>query len=381
MALDDLSLESILNKLKGVPPPNVEFGAQAPPKGPVSDELEGILNDSIGQASPTNSELNTTSNTGTVLPHPDSFLAGVSTKLVDPELFAKLFSKIEVDLVNNLLDSWAANLDQLKELDKKRLELKIQLGLDRIGKFASGYNSKEESQMSGVGGAQLAVANLTAFTILSQFTVTQLEGVTNLQNYFAVHNLTPEIFAVTPPEMQQMMALLGTLVSSAIIAPVTIGLASEQSANKVLPKEFFPNQIAYQTLTLVREGVIGDALKEWGAGLTADQHSQLTAKLNLNFLLNALVLYFQKETGWVTEEELGDLIKNLNDPADPRYGLILAIREELKNLSDGERESFLSSTLKFYSFNPSYNSSRELTETLEKLWENLDYEKLKENRA
>ncbi len=343
--------------------------------------------DSIQQAEISDAEKGVQAPSNPMPPQPSQHLTPQAS---DIEAFLILFNKVQNTVITHILDSWEANIAENKRIDKEEMERKIRMGLDQIGHFTASSVTKDDA---GEGAATtVAFANYTSFMFASALTVSQLGAATNYVAMNNLHNLTPGVFSVAPAELQSMIAMTGALVSSGIVAPVITAMTSRNEQTKGdLPKFAFATQIAGQTLKLVQQGVIRDVVNKHGlfASLTPKQRAQLISRMNLTFLLNSLALFYEKETGWVTEEELTDLISKgkifqqiqKENPQDPRLALVAAIREEMRNLSANDRKTFMKDALRYLSRNPSYSSERDLDGLLKKMWKYLDYEQMSGNAA
>jgi len=305
---------------------------------------------------------------------------------VDVEAFLFLINKVEVGVVNTILEVWSRGIEENKKVDKEELERAIRMGLDQVGKFL-GDTYVDETQQ-----ADLDVANLTAFTMMAAFAIGQLGAVSDPTILMGVHNLNPSIFNVLPAELHTSLAMMGALITSAMIAPVMLSLTGAAEATKGnISEGALANQVAFATFNMVQTGLIQNLITNDPrfSGLSADQKAELVAKMNLNYLIAALTLYYKSETGWMTEEELTDLINQgalfqkikADNPNDPRLSLVAMIRTQLGSLSAAERKEYLREVVKNYSDNPSYESSRELYELLEKMWSNMDYEQMSGSAA
>ncbi len=308
----------------------------------------------------------------------------------DIEAFLIMFNKVENEVITHILDAWQTNIEENKRLDKEELEMKIRMGLDQIGRFSASFDSRGGGP-EGVS-ASLAVANYAAFMFGTVFALAQLNPAANFVGMNSVHNLNPAVFNMMPAGVQPAIAIAGGMISSGIISPVIASLAGRnEEARGDLPRFALANQVAYQTLQMVDQRIIHDVVNKHGlfSSLTNEQRAQLVSRLNIQFLLNSLALFYEKETGWVTEEELvsligkGDVYEQIKkeNPDDPRLALVAALRQEMKGLPKGEREAFLKESLRHLSKNPSYGSQRELEELMGKMWKFLDYEQMSENAA
>ncbi|NGX57991.1 MAG: hypothetical protein K940chlam3_00892 [Chlamydiae bacterium] len=380
------NLDDLLNQLKGITPSTST--EQTETTGSETVETPVTQTDSIQQAQQKDVEKGVQAPGQPLLLDPEVFRPARN----DVEAFMLLFNSVEATVINAILDVWARGIEENKKANKEEIERAIRMGFDRIGQFAANYSSKEEAQVSGVSSTQLAVANLMGFTMMSAFAITQLSAAANPIALSNLHNLNPGIFGVVPPEMAEALAMTGALISAGLISPILLSLTGTAQATKGnLPKGALASQLAYATLQMVQSGVVRDVIAQDArfSALTGDQKSDLIARMNLSFLLSALTMFYEKETGWITEEELlnmisqGSLFEQIQkeNPNDPRLALVAAIREELKGLSASNRDGVLADLVKHFSDNPSYESSREMYELLEKMWLNLDYEQMSENAA
>lgn len=379
------SIEDILNSLQGIGPttPTEESGTT----GTSSKEATGAsIKDSIQKAEEKVAEMGIQAPGQPFLINPQDRNASPT----DPGAFLFLVHKVQVSVVNNILESWAKGIEEHKKINKEDIQRAIRLGLDRVGQFASSYVSKDEAQVDGVSSTQLEVANLTAFTLMSAFTVTQLNASIDPVAMNNIHNLNPVVFGAVPPEMASSLAMTGALVTAGLMAPIFLSLAGKAEATKGnLPDGVLPTQLAYATVQMVQSRLVREVLKQYPqfAAMQEGQKADLIARTNLAFLLSSLTMFYDKETGWVTEEELASMISKgalynkikSENPNDPRLALVASIREEMKGLPAGDRENILHSFLTYFSKNPSYSSTRKTFGLLKKMWENMDYEQITEN--
>ncbi len=343
--------------------------------------------DSIQQAEISDAEKGVQAPGNPMPPEPSQQL---TPKGSDIEAFLVLFSKVQNTVITHILDAWEANIAENKRIDKEEMERKIRMGLDQVSHFTASSVTNDDA---GEGLAtSIAFANYTSFMFASALTISQMGAATNYIVMNNLHNLTPGVFSVAPVELQSLIAMTGALVSSGILAPVLTAMTSRNEQTKGdFPKFAFATQIAMQTLKLVQQGVIRDVVNKHGlfASLTSEQRAQLISRMNLTFLLNSLALFYEKETGWVTEEELTDMISKgkifqqiqKENPQDPRLALVAAIRQEMRGLSASDRKTFMKDALRYLSRNPSYSSERDLDGLLKKMWKYLDYEQMSGNAA
>jgi len=307
----------------------------------------------------------------------------------DPEAFLFMFNKVEAGIVNNILDVWSKGIEENKKIDENERARAIRMGLDQVGKFFDGLGV---SYVDETKRNDMAAANFMAFTMMAALTLGQLGPVADPTVLMGVHNLNASVFSVVPPELQASLVTVGALATAAIMSPVLLSLtgAAEATQGK-LPENALANQVAFVTFNMVKTGLIRDLISAdpHFAGLSADQKSELIAKTNLTFLLGALALFYEKETGWVTEEELVDMLNHGaifqkikgDNPNDPRLSLVAMIRQELGSLSDAEKREYLKEVVKHFSSNPAFESSQELMELLKKMWANMDYEQMSGSAA
>jgi len=307
----------------------------------------------------------------------------------DIEAFLFMITNVEVGVVNTILEVWAKGIEANKKVDKEELERSIRMGLDQIGKFLDGLGT---SYVDETQGTDMAAANITAFMIMSALTIGQLGPVADPTILTGVHNLGAGVFSVVPAELHGALAMTGALVTAALMAPVMLSLTGAAEASKgKLPENALANQVAFATFNMVQTGLIRDLITSDPrfAGLSSDQKGELIAKMNLTYLIGALALFYEKETGWITEEELLDMIGQgplfqqikSENPNDPRVSLVATIRQQLGSLSTAEKREYLREVVKHFSNNPAFESSQELMELLEKMWANMDYEQMSGNAA
>lgn len=66
-----------------------------------------------------------------------------------------------------------------------------------------------------------------------------------------------------------------------------------------------------------------------------DQQNKLLQTAKLMMLYAALATYYEVETGWTSGQEIGDMVNgkmHLEDPHDPRFGVIKLIQQEFQNM-------------------------------------------------
>ncbi len=307
----------------------------------------------------------------------------------DVEAFLFMINEVEVGIVNTILQVWSKGIEENKRLDKEQRELAIRQGLNQIGKFLSGIS---DSYVDETQRTEMSTANMTAFTMMAALTLGQVSAIPDPTMATAIHNLNPAVFNVVPVEMQGALAMTGALIASALTTPILLNLTGmAQSTEGKLPENALATQLAYVTSQFVNSGLARQLINNDSRfnSLGAEQKSELVAKMNLTYMLGALTLFYEKETGWITEEEIVDMlnqgalyqkIKGEN-PSDPRLSLIAMIRQELGSMSQAERKEFLREALKHFSDNPAYESSQELYGLLSKMWANMDYEQMSESAA
>jgi len=316
-------------------------------------------------------------------------LEQVPPNRADVEAFLFMFNKVEVGIINNILDVWAKGIEENKKADEAERARAIRMGLDQVGKFLDGLGV---SYVDETKRNDMAAANLTAFTMMAALSLSQLGPVADPTVLMGVHNLNASIFSVIPAELHASMATVGALATSALMAPVFLKLTSEAEATRgQLPDNALANQVAFVAADMVKTGLVKDLISADPrlSGLSADQKAELIAKTNLTFLIGALALFYEKETGWITEEELVDMLNRgaifeqikADNPDDPRLSLVPLIRQELGSLSEAEKREYLRETARHFSSNPAFESSQELMELLEKMWANMDYEQMSESAA
>lgn len=274
------------------------------------------------------------------------------------ESLKMLLLKTEQEVIKGLFDKWDESIKEINEEQKKRLIKELKGEVSKIAFFAGGNIVGTSGDNPAAIVATTALLLLISSSTTTSMSAAQLPGFSSISD---ISNLSVNLQFLPVSFQPSLLALGGILAAVSFYPAIIKTLQSVQEKNAEVKNLGFALNYLNQVVSLVNHPALSTAR------YAVDPKVQrFIAASKLGLLLTSLALYYKAETGWLTAQEIGGLLKGeiTLEKNDPRQPVIAAIFENLNVFSKEQRSNLLEAFLSYFDSNPSMDDLLVLGELL-----------------